>query len=257
MTLANVTSILLTAIAAIYTAFLLPTLQQYLSALVSRWVQQREDAEAQRQSINLKYLNPLRLWLEETYVRLQIIETELAASDRPLPLSSVSDPTQISEQDAAWFNQEGAYLTSTCYITACLFWALKQVRDNLPYLRLSRERDTELMTLMFQVSQSFLQDLGIFYVIQPSIGNDVYLASQQRLMTYREFCGQLQQPAERIWSDRLIQFYLEIGQHQRPQNLTAALDAIQALSAFLDNQIGAGVSISDRLKAEGITATDT
>ena len=257
MTLANVTSILLTAIAALYTAFLLPTLQQYFSALVSRWVQQREDAEAQRHAINLQYLNPLRLWLEETYVRLQIIETELAASDRPSPLLSIAAPTHISDQDAAWFNQEGAYLTSTCYITACLFWALKQVRDNLPYLRLSRERDTELMTLMFQVSQSFLQDLGIFYVIQPSIGNDVYLASQQRLMTYREFCARLQQPEERIWSDRLIQFYLDMWQNQRPQNLAAALGAIQALSAFLDQHIGAGVSIRDRLKAEGITLTKT
>jgi hypothetical protein len=257
MTIATVLSLLLTTMAAIYTAFLLPTLQQYLSALVSRWVQQREDAAAQRHAVNLQYLNPLRLWLEETYVRLQIIQTELAVSDRPSPLLSIPTPNALSNQDATWFNQEGAYLASTCYMTACLFWALKQVRDNLPYLRLSQERDTELMSLMFQVSQSFLQDLGIFYVIQPSIGNDVYLASQQRLMTYREFCEQLQQPADRIWSDRLIQFYLDLGQHQRSQNLTAALNAIQALSAFLDRQIGAGMSIRDRLEAEGIATTAT
>ncbi|WP_302849235.1 hypothetical protein [Leptolyngbya iicbica] len=37
MTITTITSILLTAIAAFYTAFLLPTLQQYLSTLVSRW----------------------------------------------------------------------------------------------------------------------------------------------------------------------------------------------------------------------------
>ncbi|RZM79038.1 hypothetical protein [Leptolyngbya iicbica] len=220
----------------------------------SRWSQQREEAAAQRHAINLQYLNPLRLWLEETYVRLQLIETELALSDRPSPLLSVPAPAAISQQDAIWFNQAGAYLASTCYITACLFWALKQVREHLPYLRLSREGDTELMTLMFQVSQAFLQDLGIFYVIQPSLGNDVYLASQQRLMTYREFCERLQQPEERVWSDRLIQFYLDIGQRRRPQNLAAALQAIRTLSAFLDEQIGAGVSIRDRLNAEGITS---
>ncbi|MBE7383794.1 MAG: hypothetical protein F6J95_020555 [Leptolyngbya sp. SIO1E4] len=250
--LAGIASVLVTILAAIYTAFLLPSLQQYLSARAAQWVKQREEAEAKRAAINLTYLNPLRLWLEETYVRLQEIDGRLAQGDRCEALLFIDAPGEISAKDAVWFNEQGCYLTSACYLTACLFFAIKQVRENMPYLRLSRQGDTELMTLMFQVSHAFLRDFGVYYVTQPSLGNDIYLAAQQRLMTYREFCEMLQHPEQRVWCDRLILFYLEMGRGQRTANLQAALQAIRALSQFLDTHIGQGVSISERLKAEGL-----
>ncbi len=248
--LAGIASILATVVVALYTALLLPSLQQYLAERATQWAKQREQADAKRHAINLTYLNPLRLWLEESYIRLQEIQTELTATQHCAPLLYVNHPAEVSDQDPLWFTETGCYLVSSCYITACLFFALKQVRDNLPYLRLSRHSDTELMTLVFQVSRAFLQDFGIYYVMQPSIGQDVYLTAQQRLMTYREFCGFLQDPTQRVWCDRLIQFYLDVGQGRRQRNLTAALTAIQTLSHFLDTQIGQGVSIRDRLQAE-------
>ena len=250
--LAGIASVLVAVLVAIYTALLLPSLQQYLSARAAQWVKQREEADAKRDAINLTYLNPLRLWLEETYVRLQDISTRLAEGDRCEALLFVDTPSDVSSQEAAWFNQQGCYLVSSCYITACLFFAIKHVRENIPYLRLTRQSDTELMTLLFHINHAFLQDLGIYYVTQPSIGNDVYLAAQQRLMTYREFCEMLQKPEQRLWCDRLIQFYLEAGQGKRAANLEAARQAIRNLSQFLDAHIGQGVSISERLKAEDL-----
>ncbi|MEM9008824.1 MAG: hypothetical protein AAGE59_35610 [Cyanobacteria bacterium P01_F01_bin.86] len=251
--LTGIASVLGTVLVAIYTALLLPSLQQYLKARAAQWVKQREESEAKRDAINLTYLNPLRLWLEEAYVRLQDITTRLASGDRYEALLFIDTPADVSSQEAAWFNQQGCYLVSSCYITACLFFAIKHVRENIPYLRLARQNDTELMTLMFRVNHAFLQDLGIYYVTQPSIGNDVYLAAQQRLMTYREFCEMLQDPKRRIWCDRLILFYLEAGQGKRNANLQAALQAIRTLSQFLDTHIGQGVSIAERLQAEGIS----
>lgn len=142
---------------------------------------------------------------------------------------------------------------STGYITACLFFTIKQVRDHIPYLRLSRESDTELMTLLFRVSRAFLQDFGIFYITQPSIGHDLYLPDRNRLMTYREFCEMLKDPERRVWFDRLFTFYIETGKGEKGDRLRAALNAIRDLSDFLDRHIGKGVAIEERLRAEGIT----
>lgn len=250
--LTGIASILVTVLAAIYTAFILPSLQDYLKSRIARHNRQREEIEAQRHKINLTYLNPLRLSLEEAYIRLREIAKDVDQQGIVPALLFIENPADISTQEAEWFNGEGCYLISTCYITACLFFAIKQVRDHLPYLRLSRESDTELMNLLFRVSRAFLQDLGIFYVIQPSIGSDLYLSAQNRLMTYREFCERLQDPAHRVWCDRLILFFLETGQGKKRDRIPAALHAIQELSAFLDKHIGKGVVIEERLKAEGI-----
>ncbi|MDB9528141.1 hypothetical protein PN498_19265 [Oscillatoria sp. CS-180] len=248
--LAGIATLLFTVLAGIYTAFILPSLQDYLKTRIARYNSQREESEASRNKINLIYLNPLRLWLEEAYVRLSEIADGIDTHGSAAALLFVTQPSDVSKQEAAWFNSEGCYLVSTCYITACLFFAIKQVRDNIPYLRLAKGSDTELMTLLFQVSQAFLQELGVFYVIQPSIGNDVYLAAHKRLMTYREFCELLQQPEQRVWFDRLILFYLETGAGKKRARIQTALRAIQALSTFLDSHIGKGVAIGDRLKAE-------
>ena len=249
---AGIASILITVLAAIYSAVILPFLQDYLKAWSDRHNRQREEIEAQRHKVNLTYLNPLRLWLEESYIRLREIAQTVDQQDQVPALLAIKNQADISVQEAAWFNGEGCYLTSTCYLTACLFFAIKQVRDNIPYLRLSTESDTELMTLMFRVSQAFLQDLGIFYVIQPSIGNNLYLVAQARLMTYREFCELLQDGTQRVWFDRLISFYLETGRGEKRDRIHAALQAIQALSVFLDQHIGKGIAIEERIKAEGL-----
>jgi hypothetical protein len=250
--LTGIATILLTVLVAIYTAFILPSLQDYLKVRIARYNRQREELEASQNKINLTYLNPLRLWLEETYVRLSEISHAVNQQGTVNSLLFIAVPKDISTQEAKWFNDEGCYLASTCYITACLFFAMKQVRDNIPYLRLSRESDTELMTLLFRVSHAFLQDFGVFYVTQPSIGNDLYLSSQNRLLTYREFCEMLQVPENRVWFDRLLFFYLETGRGEKPQRIKAALKAIHELSLFLDTHIGKGVAIEERLRAEGI-----
>jgi len=249
--LAGIASVLVTVLAGIYTALLLPALQHYLNARAAQYARQREEAKAQQHAVNLTYLNPLRLWLEETYIRLRDIASRLEQGHCDV-LLTVHAPAEVSAQEARWFNEEGCYLISSCYVTACLFFTIKQLRDNVPYLRLSRQGDTELMTHTFAVSQAFLQDLGIYYVIQPSIGTDVYLASQQRLMTYREFCQLLQCPERRVWCDRLLQFYLDVGQQQRAANVAAVLRAIRHLSCLLDQHIGQGSAIAERLQAEDV-----
>ena len=165
---------------------------------------------------------------------------------------TVGEPAEISGKDPGWFNGTGCALTSSVYLTACLFAQLKKVRDDFPYLRLAASDDTRLATLLLGVHQGYLSGLGIFYVTQPSIGQSMWAPGLDRLLTYREFCELLQDPGQRVWLDRLIQFHLDTaagGMRGRAEQLIGAL---QQLSAFLDECVGGGHSIRTRLQAEGI-----
>jgi hypothetical protein len=166
--LTGIASVIFGVITAIYTAFILPSLQDYIKARAASHHKQREETEANRNKINLTYLNPLRLWLEEAYFRLSEISTKVTNQGGTVKhLLYFEDPKDISNQSAEWFNSKGCYLISTCYITACLFFAIKQVRDNIPYLRLSRESDTELMTYYFVSAMLSYRTLAFSMSLNP------------------------------------------------------------------------------------------
>jgi hypothetical protein len=209
--------------------------------------------QQERERVNLEYLNPLRLYLVENYFRLrEILARVQQGNGRCAWLLYVEHARDVSSQSAEWFNGEGAYLISSSYLTACLFCYMSKVRQDFPYLRLADQGDTKLLTLMLKVNLGFLKELGIFYVTQPSIGNDLYSAQENRLLTYREFCQVLQDPGKRVWFDRLLTYYLETGQGQHLERVEQALAAMLELSNFLDQVVGGGSSIKDRLEAEGI-----
>lgn len=211
----------------------------------------KEKQESDR--IISNYLNPLRFYLVENYFRLaEILQRIAKDGGKHEALLYVADVKEISEQSAEWFNSYGSYLISSCYITARLFYQLDKVRQELSYLRLSKKDDTELMTLITILSRCFRQDNGVYYLLQPSIGNDMYLASEKRLITYREFCQLLQKPETRVWFDRLLNFYIETGQGQKLKRIEDIMDAIQIMSFFLDRVAGGGSSIKERLEVEGI-----
>ncbi len=216
----------------------------------------REAKSKEKQEINKIisiYLNPLRFSLVENYFRLaEILERVTKEGEEYESLTHVVDVNEISDQSAEWFNGYGCYLISSCYITARLFYQLDKIRQDISYLRLNRKDDTELITLVTILSRCFRQDHGIYYLIQPSIGNDIYLANEKRLVTYREFCELLQNPKNRVWFDRLLLFYIETGQGQKINRIKDILMAIQRMSLFLDRVVGGGDSIRERLEVEGM-----
>ena len=73
---------------------------------------------------------------------------------------------------------------------------------------------------------------------------------QDRLLTYREFCELLQDPSQRVWLDRLIQFHLDTATGHTRERTERLVDAIRKLSIFLDGCVGGGHSIQSRLQAE-------
>ena len=237
---------------------LISALTSVAVVLVSFFLTSRHDnkkaALAERQELNARYLNPLRLQLAENRFRLAEILARVNESGTCADLLTVDEPTDISARDPGWFTGWGAYLASSAYLTACLFAWLKKTRDSAPYLRLDGEDDTRLSILMLRVSHSFLRGQGIYYVLQPSIGQDMIRPGEDRLLSYREFCDLLLAPERRVWLDRLTGYYLETGRGQKLDRIADAITAIDALSAFLDDVTGGGQSVKSRLAAEGIAS---
>ena len=223
-----------------------------LSLLVGDRQQRRREARTQRQDLNSRYLNPLRLHLVENYYRLtDVLQAADLADGVYEPMLTIEQPEQISGKDAAWFNGTGCALASAVYLSACLFAQLKKVRDDFPYLRLSSADDTRLAALLLRVQRGYLLNLGVFYVTQPSIGESMWAEGGNRLLTYREFCERLQDPSWRVWLDRLIQFHLDIARGTSRDRSDKLLTAIRQLSDFLDDCVGGGNSIRGRQEAEG------
>jgi len=241
---------LVTAAISAATSVLVVLITYGLNAYRESRLRQAEDA----QRVLSTYLNPLRLSLVENYFRLDEILRHVGQHYRHPALLTVDGAEAVSEQSPEWFNAHGCYLMSCCYLTARLFYHLDHIRQELAYLPLSRAEDTELITLVTALSRCFREGYGVYYLLQPSMGRDVYLTAEQRLMTYREFCQRLSNPQERVWFDRLIAFYLETGQGQQPQRVEQILAAIRTLSAFLDQVAGGGNSIQERFEAEGFGA---
>jgi hypothetical protein len=244
-------------VSAVATA-LISALTAVAVVLVSFFLASREDrkkaAQAERRELNARYLNPLRLHLAETRFRLAEILLRTGESGQCEDLLTIDAPADLADCEPGWFTGWGAYLASSAYLTACLFAWLKKTRDSTPYLRLGSDDDTRLSVLMLRVSHSFLRDQGIYYVLQPSIGQDMILADEDRLISYREFCELLLTPARRVWLDRLIAYYLETGRGMKLDRVADAIAAMEALSAFLDDVAGGGESVKSRLAAEGISS---
>lgn len=218
--------------------------------LGDRQQRQRED-RVERQRLNAGYLNPLRLHLVENHFRLSTTVAMTAADGGTAEaMLVVREPAEVSEKDAAWFNGTGCALVTSVYLTACLFAQLKKVREDFPYLRLSASDDTELAALLLRVQRGFLSEQGVYYVTQPSIGESMWAGDHSRLLTYREFCEQLQDPGWRVWFDRLIRFHLDTARRDKRERAERLLIALAQLSDFLDRCVGGGHSIRSRQHAE-------
>ena len=218
------------------------------------WTKRRD----QLAEINIRNLAPLRLYCEETFFRLHEIQRLVKQNEGHLKfLDAVSDSEHISSKESRWFNEEGCYLVSSVYFNACLFGAIRRVREEMPYLRLRSGDDTTLLNLMFAVSRSFLQDLGVFYAIQHTIGAEMWIHKEQRFLTYREFSERLMIEKERTWFDRLILFYLQAARGMRENNIQTALKVMISLAEFINNSVHGGNAIKARLNSEGIDYKNT
>ena len=81
-------------------------------------------------------------------------------------------------------------------------------------------------------------------VNQISTGEDMWLRTENRLLTYREFCDMLRDPEARVWLDRILMSYLETGRGERNDRANNVISSIQELVTFLDHCVGGGGAIT-------------
>ena len=213
------TKIIVAIIAAGMTIFV-AIISQLLIGLRER----RSVREEERKKVQLQYLNPLRLYLIENHFRLSEIRRLVEKNGKIEYLLFIENACDLSDKDGIWFNGEGCYLISSCYLTACLFACLDRVRKGIPFLKLSRQEDTMLLALTTKVALGFLRNLGVFYVTQFSIGNDMYNGEKSRFLSYREFCELLRKDENIPWFSRLIEYYILTGKGKHMDRVTFCND---------------------------------
>jgi hypothetical protein len=221
-----------------------------LSVQLASRQEKRSAERVERKTLNETYLNPLRFQIADNHYRIWDILRRPEVRRRTLVIDK---PEDISSKEPGWFNGEGGHLASSVYLMACLFAYLKKLREQIPYLHLSGTDDTRLAELMLKLQIALTKENGIQYVVQTSLGEDMWVATDNRLRTYREFCQMLRDPESRVWLDRLINFFLETGQGQKADRALTAVNAMWELAAFLDECVRGGGAIESRWSADGVS----
>lgn len=199
----------------------------------------------------VKYLNPLHHHAVEVHIRLvEVLDAIGSNTSRAKALGALKEPAEVQAKQPLWFSGEGCYLTSTAYLTASLFAWIDRVTRDYPFLRLTEAEDHKLSALILRVQRAFLDELGIYYVLQPSIGHDLWASHEPLLRTYREFCELLVAPATAAWLDRLFLYYIETARGEKLERVQAAVAATHDLASFLDRSVLGSGSIAGRLLAE-------
>lgn len=232
-----------TAVISAITSLAVALTTQYFNEKTKQQVEKQKE----RDRINLTYLNPLRLHLEENYIRLIRIRQRLLEENGTCAMLMPIQQVNEIPQDETWFNADGYYLTSSCYMLACLFFCIQEVKAKIPYLQLDKKDDTELLNLMNKVSLAFARKGNIYYVVQSSIGQDMYLPSMNRVMSYREFCQALKDVNQQQWLGVLVQFYLEVGRGKKTDKVQQAIESIRELVSFLDKHLGGKTPLDARV----------
>lgn len=239
----------LTAVVSALTSLVVALATQYWNTKLKQEETDREN----RNKLNLSYLNPLRFALERAYFRISKILKLVESQNDEFreKMSFINDPSEIADKNEAWFtfDSAGYYLISSCYMTACLFFQISKMRSEIPYLNLGKKDDARITALMYEVTHHFLMQQGIYHVIQDSIGIDMYLPEEKRLMSYREFCHLLKNPEKRKWFDKLIKFYIEVSYGKRTEQIRELVEAISLLLSFIEESLNTATPARERWRS--------
>lgn len=203
-----------------------------------------------KKELSIKYLNGLRLYLEEVYYRLHEINESINKEGSCRALTIVKNIDDIKNQRANWFVNEGCYLISTSYLIACLFGTIEKLRDEYPYITIKGKDDTLILNKAFKINLAFLKDLSIYYVLQHNIGQIMYKKAEERLLNYAEFTEVITDDKMSIWFERLLIFVIAIGEGKKRENIHMALNAIKSLSNYIEKEYKFGPAIEKRLEME-------
>lgn len=203
----------------------------------------REEHWKQRISLKLKYLEPLRISVDDLYNHLIKISSELSDKERSQYLLRGFE--RIYHMD--WDGSEGrsAFLyecnsgmyfpMSTMYLTAIYFFRAKRIRSEFPFIKLNPTEDFKLFEHLSNVRESFSGEFGIWETLQDSIGFYV-MASNEDVIPYQEFCEIMTNKNNRVKFWRLVDFYRHIDK-KNDNELPKILNSLKNFNLFLEKQL--------------------
>lgn len=195
------------------------------------------------------YINPIRFMLSENYYRMKDILEEIEKEGKDRRILYIEEAIEARDKDEKWFFEHGCFLISSCYFTACLMAYIENLRRVIPFLKISRKQDTELIGLINKLVIDFSKNLKIFYVIQMNIGSECYIDENNRIITYKEFCELIKNKESFIRYKSLIDFYLKMGKG-KCDTVIYLMEHMKELSKYLDDIVSGGDSIEQKLLAE-------
>lgn len=224
-----------------------------LSHILIRQKEKAQIIENNEEKFFDNYVNPIRFMLAENYYRIREIIEQVKEDDQEKKdknkILVVDCAEDVMNKDSSWFIADGCYLISTCYLTACLFYHMENIREGIPFFKMSRYEDTKLLELINKLVVDFSNNLNIYYVVQMNIGKEFYIKEEKRILTYREFCELLRNKDDFEWYKKLIDYYLRVekGEYKQAEYL---LIHIKELAKFLDKIVSGGDSIRQKELAE-------
>lgn len=221
-----------------------------LSQVLVNYNEKKQKQKEEMNRLLKEYINPIRFILVENYFRIsKIVDETKRNSNKNDAILRVEDQVRTQYKSSEWLTGEGCYLMSSCYLLACLFAYVENIRKDIPFLNLTGEKDIEIIRMINKLAAGFGKNLNIYYVIQMNIGKEVYLKEEQRTLTYKEFCNLIRKEENLIWFGSLIKYFIRIARGEYHETEYILMD-IKEITRYLDEMVSGGDSIKQKIDAE-------
>lgn len=201
----------------------------------SRLEQRRRDRE-ERAKIKTRYLDPLRLAVNDLLHKLTDINRRIEHHDtllRDMMVEFKGRPRDNSDDFARWSNGYGHFALSSVYMTEVYFAHASRIRSELPFIQIASGDEQDLLNHLNRVRQALDSNrFGIWAELQDSLG-DYIRKDGGALMNYRDFCRAVNDSATYGWFLRLLEFYADIHLKTESER-QEMLASLRALADFLE-----------------------
>jgi len=218
-----------------------------LTTLISFYIKNKHtESEVNKKVIN-EYLDPLliitndfRAKLKDLIKRVNKNDTILKDTFKQLSDNFTGSSSSIyyelwknDNEFIKWTNQMGHYSMSLLYVTALYFSRAYYIRTKLPFLKLKKSTDKELLNRIDFVRISMGGEFGIWSEIQDSVGIFIKKEKENEFMNYWEFCYEIFVNKKYYFFYKVIDFY-ECFDKKTEKQKEDMIDSLELLSSYLD-----------------------
>ncbi len=152
-----------------------------LSQILIGYKEKNRLQESEMGRLLKEYLNPVRFILAENYYRINKIVNETKKNGNNYAILVVDEKVEQLNKTTEWFVGDGCYLMTSCYLLI-----MEKIRNDIPFLKLTKHKDTELIKIINKLTAGFSKNLNIYYGIQMNIGKEFYIREEQRIYRIKQ-----------------------------------------------------------------------